>query len=736
MSSPFPADGHRPGTSNKMADSTVNGPVLQARTIGDVQITVQEAVFTPPTPRQLLPVPAVWTDRTSDMVQLAMAVDRPSVDSVRVIALHGPSGIGKTALANRFLHGLHHRFSGGQLYADLRGYAPGGPASTAEVLARLLRSVRPGGRAASVDELGAWWRTATADLARPVCVLLDNAVDAEQVLALLPGGPGHLVVTTSRAVLGGLASYGARFHEVKPLDVEATQEYLVRCLGQDRIAADRRAATRIVRLSAGLPMALAVMVSTLASRPDQRLATATSALVHACASVRLSHPVFTRQEVAVTTALNDRYQQLPPAAATVYRRSGSVFALDVDPALAAALSGLSQPAAQDALEVLHSAGMIEAAQAGEDPVRGAVYRYHDSAREHAAERFAQEEPDGGHEVLRMALDFFLDAASRAERRLTPTHRPLAREYQFEPADPVSFDTDAEALAWLEAQQDNLRAAVLTASAAGLDSSVWQITHALWPLLRAHHDYDLWTVTHSHAARAARTCGDPAAELEILGTWAVGMRGAGQHDDAIEAFDQVLHMARSANDGRGEIQALHELGATHLAANRPEDAEPFLLQALNRRSEFARRAEADENTREEITFRRAAAITKVCLGQVQLRLERPSEAIDTLSSARATLASLQDSIDAARALAWLGRAHALDGDLGKGAVLGQQAVDECDRAGSPRWRAHSRELLAQTLQAAGRRDDAEALYQRAVGIYTPISPRDAARVRQRLRALSS
>ncbi|MDX3064743.1 MULTISPECIES: tetratricopeptide repeat protein [Streptomyces] len=736
MSSPFPADGHRPGTSNKMVDNTVNGPVLQARTIGDVQITVQEAVFTPPTPCQLLPVPAVWTDRTSDMVQLAMAVVRPSVDSVRVIALHGPSGIGKTALANRFLHGLQDRFSGGQLYADLRGYAPGGPASTAEVLARLLRSVRPGGRAASVDELGAWWRTATADLGRPVCVLLDNAVDAEQVLALLPGGPGHLVVTTSRAVLGGLASYGARFHEVKPFDVEATQEYLVRCLGQDRIAADRRAAARIVRLSAGLPMALAVVVSTLASRPDQRLATATSALVHACASVRLSHPVLTRQEVAVTTALNDRYQQLPPAAAAVYRRSGSVFALDVDPALAAALSGLSQPAARDALEVLHSAGMIEAAQAGDDPVRGAVYRYHDSAREHAAERFAQEEPDGGHEVLRMALDFFLDAASRAERRLTPTHRPLAREYQFEPADPVPFGTDAEALAWLEAQQDNLRAAVLTASAAGLDSSVWQITHALWPLLRAHHDYDLWTVTHSHAARAARTCGDPAAELEILGTWAVGMRGAGQHDDAIEAFDQVLHMARSANDGRGETQALHELGATHLAANRPEDAEPFLLQALTRRSEFARRAEADENTREQRTFRRAVAITKICLGQVQLLLERSSEAIGTLSSARATLNSVDDAIDAARALAWLGRAHAVDGDLDEGALLGDQAVDEFDRAGSPRWRAHSRELLGQTLQAAGRRDDAEALYQRAVGIYTPISPRDAARVRQRLRALSS
>ncbi|EGX59199.1 MULTISPECIES: tetratricopeptide repeat protein [Streptomyces] len=722
--------------SNQLAHSTVYGPVIQADSVADVHVTVHEAVFTPPTPRQLPPVPAVWTDRTYDLVQLAAAVDRLGADSVRLIAISGPSGIGKTALATKFLHMHLEQFPGGALYADLRGYAPGGPASASEILARLLRSVRPGVRATSAEELGAWWRTATAVPDRPVCVLLDNATDADQVQALLPGGQGHVVVTTSRHVLGGLAGHGARFHRVEPLDDEAAQDYLVRQLGRERVIGERQATARIVRLSAGLPMALAVVVGTLAAQPDQPLAAATSALMHTRDSVRLSHPVLTLQEVAVTTALDDRYQQLPPAAATVYRRSGSMFPLDVDPALAAALSGLTQSAAREALDVLRSAGMIEAVQAGDDPVRGAVYRYHDSAREHAAERFAQEEPDGAQEVLRMALDFFLDAASRAERRLTPTHRPLAREYRFEPADPVTFNTDAEALAWLEAQQDNLRAAVITAAAAGLDSSVWQLTHALWPLLRAHHDYDLWTVTHSHAARAARNCQDSAAELEILGTWAVGIRGAGQHDEAIEAFDQVLHLARSANDGRGEAQALHELGATHLAANCPADAEPFLLQALTRRTELARQAEADEDTREEITFRRAVAITKVCLGQVQLLLERSSEAIGTLSSARATLVSLQDSIDAARALAWLARAHAIDGDLDEAALLGRQAVDEFDRAGSPRWRAHSRELLGQTLQAAGRRNDAEALYQRAVAIYTPISPRDADRVRQQLRALSS
>ncbi|MFD0437297.1 tetratricopeptide repeat protein [Streptomyces chartreusis] len=719
-----------------MTNVTVYGPSVQARSISELHFHADQ--FTPPTPRQLLPVPAVWTDRTYDLVQLTAAVDRMSPESVRVIAISGPSGIGKTAVATKFLHAQSERFPGGALYADLRGYAPGGRASTPEVLTRLLRSVRPGVRATTADELGAWWRTATADPARPVCVLLDNAVDADQVRALLPGGPGHVVVTTSRTVLGGLAAHGARFHTVGPLDDEAAQEYLVRCLGRDRIAGDHRAAARIVRLSAGRPMALAVVVGALASRTDQSMAAVTADLMSTRSTVRLTHPALTRQEAAVPAALAGQYDYLSFQAAAVYRRLGSLPVLDVDTALAAAVAGLTWQTAGDALNTLLSAGMIEPVQTADDgSVRGRVFQFHDSAREHAAQVFAQEEPTDPDNVLRRALDCYLDTATRAERRLTRTHRPLARDYLHQPAEPVTFDTDTAALAWLEAAQPSLDAAITAAAAAGLDSSVWQLTHALWPLLRAHHDYDLWDRTHALALRSARSCQDSLAELEILGTWSVGLRSAGRHDDAIEAFDQVLSLARAAHDARGEAQALHELGATHLAAGRPEEAEPLLVLAYQQRAALVRSAAATGNTREQETFERAVAITDVCLGQVRLLLGRPpSDAVTLFSSARTTLLTLKDDIDAARALAWLGRAHALNGDLSKGGRFGRKAVAEFDLTGSHRWQARSRELLGQTLQAGGHHDDAAALYREALRIYTPISPPDADRVQERLNALSS
>lgn len=271
-----------------------------------------------------------------------------------------------------------------------------------------------------------------------------------------------------------------------------------------------------------------------------------------------------------------------------------------------------------------------------------------------------------------------------------------------------------------------------AAAAGLDQSVWQLTHAIWPLLRSSHDYDLWFDSHKLGVESAQRCGDRAAEVEMLGTWGVGLRGAGRFDAATEAFSDVLHLARAARDARAEAQALHELGSVHLAAGRPAEAEPLLLQARELRGALGR---ASENDQERLTYRRAVAITDVCLGQVLLGLGRPAEANETLTLARTTLIDVHDEFDAARALAWLGRAYAAGDDLAKGEAYGRQAVDECDRASSARWRAHSRELLGQTTQASGLPDVARSLYDEAIRIYSAVSRRDEERVRKRLQELS-
>jgi tetratricopeptide (TPR) repeat protein len=219
---------------------------------------------------------------------------------------------------------------------------------------------------------------------------------------------------------------------------------------------------------------------------------------------------------------------------------------------------------------------------------------------------------------------------------------------------------------------------------------------------------------------------------MLSTWGVGLRGAGKFADAAQTFTAVLRLAREEQDLRAEAQALHELGAVNLHGGHPAEAETFLLQARQQRVELGH---ASESEIDRLTYARAVAITNVCLGQAQLELHRPTEAIETLTAARTTLLGIQDSFDASRALAWLGRAHTAGGDPASGAADGRRAVTEFEAAGSARWRAHSRELLGHTLRESGRPDLARGLYEEAIGIYSAVSRRDEERVRGHLQTIS-
>ncbi|MGA5442405.1 tetratricopeptide repeat protein [Streptomyces griseoincarnatus] len=723
--------------ANRLADSTLYGPSIQAGHIhGGVYL--HQAPVTPTTPRQLPPVPAAFTDRDEDLDRLTARLEGLPADSVRIAVISGPSGIGKSALASRLLHALSGRFPGGQLYADLRGYTPEGPVGTAEILGRLLRSVRPGARPVAVDETAAWWRSVTAERpVKPVGILLDNVVHADQVRALLPGGPGHVVVVTSREHLASLAGDGAILHRLGPLDPASASAYLSFCLGDDRVAVEREAAMKIADLCAGLPMALGLAVTELAQHPDRPLAAMTTTLGGSHSALNLSRPSLNRQEAAVTAGLNHAYAALPPEAPTamVYRRLGALFVVDVDAALTAAVCDLSWAEAAEQLRLLRSVQLLEPASGAEHPERGAVYQFHDAARVHARGRAQAEAADGElDEVLRRALDFYLAGATAAELVLTPTHRRIGREYRFPVRQELVFDETA-ALAWLVAQRDNLFGAIRAAHTAGLDTSLYQLAHALWPLLRARHDYRLWFDSHSLGLQAARRCGDRVAQRELLSTSAVGLRAAGRLDNATAAFTEVLALARADRDQRAEAQALHELGSVYLDRDKPEEAEDFLTQARTLRETLSRTSEEELDRR---TFQRSVAITDICIGQVLLKADRPAEAIETLTSARTTLFTIReirDPLDAARALAWLGRAYTLAGDLTAGESYGRHAVNEFDQLGIDRWRARSRELLAQNLQAASDVDGARALYRQALRFYEQVSQRDARRVRQALARLT-
>ncbi|MGP3950928.1 tetratricopeptide repeat protein [Streptomyces sp. 7N604] len=704
-------------TTNLLGGNVQVGTSVQAGSIQGLHFH-GAAPLGPPTPHQLLPVPVTFTDRTEDLKALGDWLANQQDFAIRLIAISGLPGIGKTALASLLLHRLRDQFPGGQLYADLHGHAPGGPARTGEVLGQLLRAFRNGPLPVGVDELGAWWRSVTDELReRPVALLLDNAVTADQVRALLPGGAGHLVVVTSREPLAELLHDGAVFHRLGPLDPTAATELLGRCIGPDRIARELAAAQQLAALSAGIPLALNVTATRLATHPGRRIADFITLPGSRQAHIASHGP---DQGAQVTSALEGAYWALPRNTARVYRQIGWLFTADFDADLTAAACTLSSAEAAQTLEALACARLLE--PLGERPGRGSVYRFHDSVRLHARDRAQREETNGAaDETTRRVLDWYLTVATAAERRLTPSHRLLARDYVYPPTLPVPFDDNAGALTWLDAHHLNLMAAVRTAFQYGLYSSTWQLVHAMWPWWHRFHQYDLWAEAHQLGLDAARHCIDAEAEREMLNTLGLGHRGAGRHADAIECFTQVLLLARSVGDQRSESQALHELGSAHHAAGRGQEALPFLLGA--------------RQIREAIGYPRGVALSDICLGLVAYEAGRAEEAAERFSKARTTLLEVNDPFDAARALAWLGRAHARLGDLTSAEDLGVQAHAEFVSAGSPRWIARSLELLGETAEDQGRPDDAAQLYARALTVYEPISMPDTERVRGRLHAIA-
>ncbi|MFG1948315.1 BTAD domain-containing putative transcriptional regulator [Nonomuraea sp. NPDC048826] len=209
-----------------------------------------------PAPAQLPPAVLPFTGRSAELRLLdELAEELPPPGAVAIV---GPPGIGKTALAVHWAHRVRDRFPDGQLYIDLHAYGSRG------ALPRLLRSLGADDTSMTTDEAAALYRTLLAD--RRMLVVLDNAVTSEQVRPLLPGAGGSLTLATSRRRLSGLIALdGARPLRLRPLDPGEAHDLLARLLGQERMRAEAAVAARLAELCDHLPAALRLAAADLAA---------------------------------------------------------------------------------------------------------------------------------------------------------------------------------------------------------------------------------------------------------------------------------------------------------------------------------------------------------------------------------------------------------------------------------------------------------------------------------------
>ncbi|MGW5355133.1 ATP-binding protein [Streptomyces sp. NPDC004031] len=706
------------GTANSVDGASVTGPVVQAGTIsGGVHLHTHRAADSGrapdvPVPRQLIPGAAHFTDRVDDLAALDALRGAGPGSAAPVVVVTGAAGVGKTALTVAWLRRLTEDYPDGQLYADLRGYSGSDPVSPDEVLARFLRAVGVERPPAELAEKASLWRTVTADLR--IAVMLDNALSAAQVRPLVTAAPDSLVAVTSRSRLSGLAVDGAAFHHLDVLAPSATVELLGRRLGADRAARERDAVKLLAELCAGLPLAVCVAAARLAVRPRQAL----TALVGAMSgdNDRLAG-LRAGTDLAVQTALDASYQGLPAGAAGGYRQLGLLPAAVFGAGLVAAACALSTADARSLLDELVDISLLEELA----PDR---YRFHDLIRLHAAQRAAAEDPaEERADTVRRALDWYLWTATEARTLLSPTHRRLNRTYLHVPQGPAPFTDPADALAWLDAERLDLMAAVRIAVENGWDDTAWQLVDGMQPLWARLRPADMWVEAHRVGLAAAERAGRPEAVIQMLTTGAGGLCNTGSFDEAARWFDRALDLAREHADARAQAQALHGLGQANQFAGRPGPAADYYRRALA--------------LRDSIGHLRGAALSRLSLGELAVDAGQAHEAVELLTRARADLLTVPAPYDAARALAVLGVAHAAS--EGQGALAEQElhlALTELEACGARHWQARVWELMGTAAHRRGDDVQARDCFRQSLARYTPISPRDARRLADRLRHLDA
>jgi hypothetical protein len=175
------------------------------------------------------------------------------------VLVTGPGGMGKTALALAWAH--RASFPDGQLFVDMTDLDP------ADALAGFLRALG-GPVPPTVRERTAAFRSLLAG--RRMLVVVDNAASAGQVLPLLPGSSGCLVVVTSRDPLDDLVvRAGAAALRLGPLPPDEALDLVVRVAGRARVEADPDQAAAVVERGGGSPLALRAAAVQLGEAPVQ-----------------------------------------------------------------------------------------------------------------------------------------------------------------------------------------------------------------------------------------------------------------------------------------------------------------------------------------------------------------------------------------------------------------------------------------------------------------------------------
>jgi DNA-binding SARP family transcriptional activator/tetratricopeptide (TPR) repeat protein len=631
-----------------------------------------------------------FAGRYDELARLTVSAD----DRATVYTVDGMAGVGKTAFAVHAGHLLADRFPDGALFVDLQGHSAGKtPLTVEEILNVLLGQlgVTPAG------DGRAQWRAKTAALR--LLVVFDNAVDETQVAPLLPTGPS-LVIVTSRARL--LELDGARPLSMTVLAEAEAEAFFTHLVGADRASAEPEAVAQIVRLCAGLPLALRLSGARLAHRTTWPVAHLSAQLARAR---RRLPKLFADREVALAFRMS--HEQLSPVEQQLFSALGRHPGADADTAVLAAMIDLPDGQADEALQRLVDVHLAE------EPAPGR-YRQHDLLRQYA--RGMSDDPGMTEKMLDHYLTAITEAAACIEENSPGT---------------------GAARVWLLAERANVLAATRYAAAEGQGGYAWQLAISLWHVLGRDLAGDSIELLE-HALAAARETAEGGEDLLrtllALAHWSAG--------HTARAYDLLTTSAMQRENTESHAHTLALLALMHLHRGAHAQAAQHAQTAFDELADLAELSPLGIDakiithwTRGVVQWLEGSPETALAhlrtayalcgdLGQLSpndhvltalarclIELSAADEALGHLHRACELRHRIGDRDGEAEALTLIGAAHRAMGDAGTALKSQQTAMTLLDDGS--RLRVYARLELGRTLAALG--DGTEAVRQHELAL---------------------
>jgi transcriptional regulator with XRE-family HTH domain/tetratricopeptide (TPR) repeat protein len=647
---------------------------------------------------------------------LAAAGDGQAPGAVIVSAIAGAGGIGKSALAVHAAHQAAPRFPDGQLYLNLRGSSTQ-PLAPGDALARFLRDLGADPAAVPVGdgERAARYRSLLAG--RRLLIVLDDARDAAQVRPLLPGTGGCAVVVTSRSSLPDLES--ARLLDLDILDDNDAWALFERIAGPARAAAEPDAVREVLTACGGLPLAIRIAAARLTARPSWSI----TALAARLSDERKRLDELETGDLAVRATFMVSYANVRTAEAgaagppdRAFRMLGLAEAPDISLPAAAAMLGVPPDSAEQVLELLVDAHLLQSAAPGR-------YRFHDLLRVYAAERVqAEEDTAARDEAVRRMLSWYLRTAAAAAVLIDPHRTHIALGPPEPGTPPFALTSYAQALAWLDTEYANLVAAVGQAASHGDHDIAWKLPVCLWDLfvLRGHGDD--WIATHETGLASARLLRDKNAEQWILNHLGGAYVTLGQPLAAIDCLRQALPILHEMGNVAKEVTALQNLGVCLAEAGRFDEAMPPLQAAAG----FFR----------ETGNRYQEGIALAGIGGIFRLRGQSGDAIASYQQALDAFREVNHLVHEGETLVEMSMVRLDLGQLDAAILEATAAVGVSRQTGSQYDEARAIAVLGQAHRDRGHLDLARLHWTDAAAIFTDLGHPKAAEVAADLNALES